>query len=116
MVLYLNYNTTSTGVDGNPLRVKTSDISTVGAYGGLIVNDLMSNSGATGISLTSDGKTLKGNAVMVTFNNGVVQDHAVKLKEVTSLNGNTIMKYYDPQNNSYGTINGTNYFGLYEVY
>lgn len=111
MLSGLGYNNYSTGSDGSYRAVQTQDISTVGAYGGLTVTDLMSSGGGTGVSLTTGGKTLAGNDVMVTFNNGAGQDHAVVLTAVS----NGYMSYYDPQNGSSGIIWGTNYSGMYEV-
>lgn len=92
--------------------VNTSDIPTIGSYGGLLVEELNMKSG---IRLTLNGKTEDGCQVMMTFFDGT-GDHAVVVTGCTEING-VIQKiyYFDPTNNIIGDIDFDECASFYAV-
>lgn len=100
----LGYVPTSSG------GVNTSDIPTIGSYGGFDVREIPAGSG-----VTTSGYTTNGERIMMTYNSGGI-DHAVVVTSVSKdSSGNAVYHYYDPTNKKYGTVYNNQYSALYSV-
>jgi hypothetical protein len=108
MLVNLGYDNLTRDANGNTMGTKTADIANVASYGGLKVTELTSYAG-----INADGTTTSGAKIMMTFNGGDGMDHAVVLTGKSSNGG--ILSYYDPQNNTYGTVTNGSFSALYAV-
>lgn len=96
----------------NSGNVQTSDIPVIGSFGGFNVQEL---SGSTGVGIASGGLTVDGDRIMMVFNVGN-QGHAVVATGTSrDSNGNILINYYDPTNNTYGIRANGDYSALYSV-
>lgn len=78
--------------------VRTSDISTIGGFGGLTVTEFNGS-----LTLDSNGQS-NGNGVMMTFDAGGSGDHAVGVTGyVENSDGTISIEYYAPTTGEYNT-------------
>lgn len=103
---FYNLGYTPSGSGG----VQTSDIPTIGGFGGMQVTELQ-----PGVSLTASGKTTGGDRVMMTFSGANGADHAVVVTGALMVNGTAVLSYYDPTTGTTGTKTGAQISGLYAV-
>jgi hypothetical protein len=93
--------------------------SQITSYSSPLISSISEISNGTSVSFNNTTeKTSNGDVLMMTFNNGSGQDHAVIITNISvDSKGNVTYTYKDPQNgNSTGTISGNNYSGLYSIH
>lgn len=71
------------------------------------------NNTGEGININSTNGTYNGNALMITFNSSSA-DHAVVVKGLDTVNGQRVLKYYDPSTGKTGYRNNSDYSSIYE--
>lgn len=114
------YNWTKQGLGYEPDihgNVNTSDIGTIGGYGGFNVREI---SAGESFTLQSNGQTPDGERVVMTFNMGSnsegEQAHAVVIESFyQTSDGRTVMLYFDPTTHCSGSVVGKDYSTLYLV-
>lgn len=92
--------------------VRTSDIPTIGRYGGLTVTDI----GSGGFWISGSGTIIHGQRIMMLMGGAGDLGHAV-VASGTQLNGSGGVEilYYDPTTGTAGKVQNGQYSGFYAV-